>query len=287
MTFAASATPARTALAPLLLQRMVRLDFTSADATPAELRESSEVPYFADLSARYGLAFRADALAGDRLVGYSEMAERLLDALAPLDDPIDLVVVGHAVPDADIGRFVGCTLSAAAPGEALPFAISDQGNATAFTALRLAGEYAKTGDVHHVLVVLLDQTTLPYDVDLVPSAQPLHDSGVALLLGPGEPGRGLAVRQVADVDVDQAAALLAEILADLGHERGPAAVVVGPALAAVAAVADVTAFPVTVAGAGRPAGALWWAAAESDGSRVILADYDPALRYLCIAAVDR
>jgi hypothetical protein len=281
VTFAAAATPVRTALAPLRLLRMARLTFTAADATPPDLRESCELLYFADMSARYGLPFRADALAGDRLVGYSEMAEKLLDALAPLDEPIDIVVVGHAVPDADIGRFVGCTLSAAAPGEALPFAISDQGNATSFTALRLAGEYARAGDVRHVLVVLLDQTTLPYDIDLSELAQPLHDSGIALLFGPAGPGNGLAVRQLADVDSDQVAELLAETVAELVGDRAPSALVVGQTLAGA------TTLPATVAEAGRPAGALWWALDESAGPRVVLADYDPALRYLCVATVDR
>jgi hypothetical protein len=167
----------------------------------------------------------------------------------------------------------------------MPFAVADQGAATAFTALRLAGEYARDAGVELVVVVLLDSTLLPYTSELAPDAVPQHDCGVGLLLR-RDPRAALVVRQTT-VPTDGASegatdGEVADRLAELLGEAGAhAADVVGHRLAALC--------PGTVAaGTGRPAGAVLWAAVDAAGDgRLVVADWDRELGYLCVAAVDR
>ena len=108
--------------------------------------------------------------------------------------------------------------------------------------------------------------------------------------GAGAPARVTAVRQHADVAADDVAELAAAELLGLVAGRPDVPVVLGDGLAAAwpAHPRDL----VTVAPPGRPSTGVWWAlldALASDPDRprpVVVADYEPGLRYLCLVAVE-
>lgn len=219
--------------------------------------------YLADLVRPRGLALDA-GLSGH---SYGEMAEALLRASVTEDEPVDMLVVAFANHDVYPGRALATYLSSLCPGTPLSFAVCDQGPAAAFTALRIfhAAKPARA------LLLVLEQSALPY-----PSDAPLPEQhrGVALLLDAAEPPS--RVRQHAGVDAADVPQLLA-----LGPEPGTP-LLIGEALAA--------AWPghpphTAVAPPRQPMTGVWWLAADPAvrQGRIVVADYDPALRYLSCA----
>ncbi|WFE36207.1 hypothetical protein [Micromonospora sp. WMMD975] len=223
------------------------------------------------------------------------MAASLIPALVPDDEPVDLLVLAFAVHDALPGRATAAYLSHVCPGTPMSFALCDQGSAAAFTGLRIAGAQPAG---RRSLVLAVEQSVLPYDPGV---AVPERHRAVALLLGGGPavggdmaPGDGpaagagarvTALRQHADVGPDDVAGLAAAELRGLGAGRADVAVVLGAGLAGVATGAS----PVTVVPPGQPMTGVWWALLDRldegpgrDGT-VVAADYDPELRYLCLA----
>ena len=89
------------------------------------------------------------------------MAEELIRSVVPPDEPVDVLVLAFAVPDARPGRATASYLSHVCPGEPLAFAICDQGSAAAFTGLRLIREYARTGGCARGLLLVVEQAILP------------------------------------------------------------------------------------------------------------------------------
>jgi 4-hydroxymandelate oxidase len=154
----------------------------------------------------------------------------------------------------------------------MAFAVSDQGRAGAHTALRLLLDYARAGVHERALLVVAEQRSLPYDPG-VPVEVPAAHCAVAVHLGPS--GLPAAVpRVLPGVDL----ADVPQLLGDLG----PATVVLGGHLAD----ADVKADTVVLADPRQPMTGVWAALAglsDVDGP-VVLADYDPALRYLCVSS---
>jgi hypothetical protein len=278
--------------APLQLIRARRSSFAPGTAAARMGRDSGEAVYYSDLATRYGLEFRPEALADTDSACFVEMAEQLLSDLQPMPGPIDLVVIGNAAPDLDIGRFVGCALSEASGGAAM-FGVTDAGAATSFTALRAASAYAASAS--HILVFLLDQRVLPYDAVLEPGQQVTSDSGIALVFGPAEPGQGLRIRQYADVEAEGTHDILTAVLGDVSDVE---TVILGSGLAHQF---DVTGADkrIVVAPVGRPTCGQWWAYFDATGSdtagfdtagsgahRIFLADYDATDRSLSVAVVD-
>src|SRR4029078_6392134 len=93
--------------------------------------------YLSDLVAPHGIALREgsrDAVDGH---SYGEMAEALIRAAVPEDEPVDVLVLAFAVPDVRPGRSTPAYLSLICPGNPMAFAVCDQGPAAAFTGLRL------------------------------------------------------------------------------------------------------------------------------------------------------
>ena len=147
--------------------------------------------YVGDMLAPFGLALGPFEHEGQ---SYGEMAESLLGELLPAGEEAGLLILAHAVPDILPGRATATYLSHVCPGRPLAFAVSDQGTAGAFTALRLAREYARTGDVARAVILIVEQASLPYDTG-TGSVPALH-AGVALLTGdrPVAPVTDIAVR---------------------------------------------------------------------------------------------
>jgi 4-hydroxymandelate oxidase len=293
---------------PLRLTRAQRRVFaeTSDLAGDPELRV-----FIGDMVRPYGLPLREDLLSAPSGHAYGQMAETLLRAVVPPAEPVDLLVLAFAIHDIRIGQATAVYLSSVCPGEPLAFAVCDQGSAAAFTGLRLAGDYARTGACRRALLLVVEQSALHYRPAAVPGPAapvPARHAAVALLFetaeaaGPGGAGGGASggasrgggaalteVRQRADVAPAAVRAALAAEVAGLAAGRAGTTLVLGGALADLAgAAAGSLAGQVLVGPAGQPYTGVWWelAGRAAAGGLTLVADYDPALRYLCVSAVD-
>lgn len=225
------------------------------------------------------------------------MLTGLIGELVPPDQPADALILGFTTPDLLPGRATATYLSHVCPGNPAAFAVCDQGCAVGFTALRLARDCAVTAGVpeggwRRVLVAVAEQARLYYDPP-APASVPARHAAFAMLCeaGPARP-QGPSLRAVLvrpDVPAGQAAAALRRELAALpeeGQERRT--LVLGDGLAPLAGD-GVPGWDETVTPAGQPATGVWrelaaWAAKPAGRpGRLTIADYDPALRYLCLA----
>ena len=263
------------------------------DAPAAYLREARHRAklheYLSDLVQPHGIALREGARDAREGQSYGEMAEALIRESVPEHEPIDLLVLAFAVPDVRPGRATAAYLSEVCPGNPMAFAVCDQGSAAAFTGLRLALGPARDGDRRRSAVLVLEQAALGYEPP-VPVALPARHAAVALVLGPAGDRRLDTVRQHAGVDPQRAGDLLAAQLAELSAGQPDTIVVLGGDLP------DPPGYHVCRARGDQPDTGVWSALAGvlagEDGSappdaRVVVASYDRALRYLCLAVVER
>jgi 4-hydroxymandelate oxidase len=244
--------------------------------------------YLSDMVAPYGLALRDEVLAAGAGHSYGEMAEPLVDAVVDADTPVDLLVLAYAIHDVRFGRNTATYLSGRCAGNPLAFAVCDQGAAAPFSALRAMHAYAATGACQRALLVVVEQSALHYEL-AEPARVPGRHAAVALLLErrPGVPS--VAVRQRTAVDPGEVDALLTAELAGLPPGRG-AALVLGADLAerwtGHPAVDELVPAP-----AGQPYTGVWWELSRRlpgwwlRGRHVVVAEYEPALGYLCTAAL--
>ena len=240
--------------------------------------------YLADLTEPYGVPLREDLLAAGVGHSYGEMGEELLRAVLAEDDPVDLLILPFAMPDVRPGRSTALYLSSVCPGRPEAFAISDQGFAAPFTAIRLAGTYLATGECRSALVLVLEQSVLHHapllgEGETAPPLPERH-AGVALRFDGSVP----QVSQYTDVDADDAAQRVARL-----DSAQPSVFVLGAGLPDVA-VADEVIRP-----KGQPLTGIWTAYAEhaerwnSERRRIVLADYDAGMRTLslCVFEIGR
>lgn len=246
--------------------------------------------YTADLVRPYGLALREDLLAQGAGQSYGEMAEAVIHDLVADDEPVDLIVLAVGVHDIRLGRATACYLAEVCPGTPMAFTVCEQGTAAPFTALRLIGDYARAGMVpRRALFLVTEQSVLHYE-PAVPVELPERAVAVGLLCEPAPAGHPVVVRQHADVSPQLAGALLADDVAALSAGRSAVTLVLGNGLTQIGHtyLADHT----VLAPAGRPYTGPWWEFADNldqwraDGRLVLLADYEPDLRYLCLSALD-
>ncbi|MCX5215067.1 hypothetical protein OG689_38400 [Kitasatospora sp. NBC_00240] len=282
---------------PWGIRRAVRLAFPGPGAPAADPVHTARLRrYLTDLLHPYGLELEAGALdpgASPDGRSYGEMAEALIRAVVPEGEAVDLLVLAHSVPDITPGRATTTYLSHICPGTPMALAVSDQGAASAFTALRLVDAYARSGGLRRALLLVVEQESLPYDPK-VPVVVPAGNHGVALLFGEPLPGeRVAAVSRVAThiLATDSPAAALAAELGGPGD--GSAQGAVTAILGATAAAAAAHRWPAGLrfADAGQPATGVWWELAgelaePSTGPRtVVLADYDAGPHHLSLATV--
>lgn len=260
-------------------------------ADPANRARSAE--YLADMARPYAREVPA-ALFGDPpspALGqsYGEMAEALIASAVHADEPVDLLVLAFSVHDLWPGRQTAAYLSHLTLGAPMAFAICDQGPAAAVSGLRIAREYVASGAVTRALLVVVEQAALPYDCT---ATLPAEHQGVAMLFGDGavSQARVAAVRQYPCVPADQAAGLAAADLAELTAGYQETALVLGDALAALwaaPAAGRVRAVP-----PGQPCTGVWQVLADelTDSGRqpglLVVADYDPGLRYLSLTSFE-
>jgi 4-hydroxymandelate oxidase len=253
------------------LARIERRDF----AEPATDLDRPEhlAGYLADLVRPYPVELVSAMPAGQ---SYAEMAAALINATVPASRPVDLLLLCFAVPDLHPGRATATYLSHLCPGTPLSFAICEQGSAAAFTGLRIASEYLASEDCQRALLLVLEQAGLPYRV---PVPVPAEHRGVALLLESGGDGPQLTgLQQVAGVPADQVAKTLAELTAD----RPTAPLLLSESLATHWPNQDRT----RIVSAGQPLTGLWWQLSDelTEATDLLLADYEPQLGYLSLAA---
>lgn len=249
---------------PLGLSRIVHRSYPSG-TTPVS--SDDVVRHLSDLCAGYDVPYVASSALGNT---FTAMAT---DLVASIDTPVDLVIVAHDTPDLDHRLAATTYLSEALPTSALQFTVSEGGSCTPYTALRLANGYASRHDYQRVLVLLLDQATLPY-----PTGMPLSgDAGVALLLDRSS-ANGLSFRQISGVSLASVPAVLADLL------PSPVQVIAGPG---INPGRDLPSHVSVVwhAPAGAPCTATWAGLASHAGSPVALVDYEPRTGELGVCAV--
>lgn len=233
--------------------------------------------YLEDMLGCHGLAFQVTRFAEGNGNSFVDLASALLRGMAPLDGEVDLIVIAHAFADCDPSRSAACHVTQDCPGEPLAFAISDQGVVSPFTAVRIAQAYGG----ERALVIILDQSTTPYDEPALEGVR--FDHAVGVLLTCAGPASVRAVRQYLDVARDQVRELLIT-------ELPPASTVILGA--ALDPETDLPQGEWTVRQAPRDqlctgvwtelaAGLPDWA-----GQRVLAIDYDPALEYLCLLDIE-
>ncbi|MFD5649186.1 hypothetical protein [Streptomyces sp. NPDC127039] len=153
--------------------------------------------FFEDLLGPFGAKPDEELLRSGRQVTHRHLADRLVDSEAVRGARPQLLIVAYALPDVVPFTAVAPHLTERLGGEAVNFALSQQGLAAPFTALRIADAHARSGRAAEVVLAVLEQTTLPVDVPLVREKE-LTDSAAALVLraasGPG--GGGLRLGRV-------------------------------------------------------------------------------------------
>jgi 4-hydroxymandelate oxidase len=263
-------------------------------AEQSELALDPELRVFlGDMVAPYGLPLREDLLAAGCGQAYAQMAEALLPAVLPAGEAVDLIVLAFAIHDIRIGQATAVYLSGRCAGDPLAFAVCDQGAAAAYTGLRLVGEYARSG-CRRGLLLVVEQSALHYQPAAVSGpAAPVPDvhAAVALLFDQTGPAGRAAVRQFPATAPGDVPAGLAAAVAEVAAGRPDVTLIAGPGLAGVPVPAG-AGWRILAAPAGQPYTGTWWELAglcpewTDGGPLVLLADYDPALGYLCLAALD-
>ncbi|MFE4599285.1 hypothetical protein ACFRKE_00320 [Kitasatospora indigofera] len=279
------------------IRRAARLAFPQPAALAGDPVHTRRLRrYLADLLHPYGREPDPDALGPEAVScdgqSYGEMAETLIDAIVPPGETVDLLVLAHSIPDITPGRATTTYLSHVCPGTPMAFAVSDQGAAGAFTALRLVDAYARSGGLRRALLLVVEQDSLPYHPG-VPVPEVAASRGVALLFGEPLPGeRAARVSRVGThvLHPDAPGAALAAELGALGGGPEPVTAVLGGVSTVDAAhprPADLR-----FADAGQPGTGVWWelagelAGPPAGPRRLLLADHDPGLRHLSLATVD-
>jgi hypothetical protein len=269
---------------PFGLARIVHRRFNGGTA---RLDDDFSVRHFSDLTKGYGVAYRRDIAERAAANTFTTMAMDLLGTAAEPDEPVEIVIVAHVTPDADCRLAATTYLTHALPATALVFSISDNGPSTPYTALCLAGDYARRHGYQRALVLVMDQATLPYD-----TGEPRHalagDAAVAILLRRGDP-TGLALRQVTAVRPDGVAATIERVLREVAGPDEPVAMIAGTGIDPdrdLPARAEV----VWCAPSGYPGTATWEGLAQHFGAhaggRLVLADYDRDAGDLSICVID-
>lgn len=219
------------------------------------------------------LALPVGSLTGQ---SYGEMAKALLAKLA-LAEPVDLLVLAFSIHDMWPGRATATYLSHLCPGTPLSFAICDQGSAAPFTGLRVI----RDSRPRRALLIAVEQAALPYACAVPP---PVAHLGVAMVYGNGTGADVVDLRQHPDVAPDAVAGLAARQVGELsaGHRR------VRLVLSETLALAWPDHPDHAKAPNGQPTTGVWWQLVESltdPTDLVVVGDYDPELRYLCLAAL--
>jgi hypothetical protein len=280
------------------LVRAVRRTFSGPARFLADPASRARVgQYLADMAGPYGREVPAalfdDPLSPELGQSYGEMGEALIGPAVSSDESVDLLILAFSIHDLWPGRPAAAYLSHLTPGAPMAFALCDQGSAAAFSALRIAREYASSAGIRRALLIVVEQAALPYSS---PVPLPAQHRGVAMLYGHSDAdsarpmARVTGLRQHPGILPGAAAGQAADDLKELAAGHREVGLVLSAALAAVwtAPVAG----RVRVMPPGQPSTGVWWglidefAGAAGRPDLLVAADYDPGLRYLCLTAFE-
>lgn len=181
-------------------------------------RDDELLRYMRDLHGSFGVEIREELLEHATNVSFTDLGERVLRAIPPPAWPPDLLIVTYGLPDCQPLKTVSSHLDYLLGGARHSFAISEQGLAAPFTALRIANAYARAGRCQSLALFVLEQTTFPYWMPLVHET-PLADSGVVLLLE--QDGERESTFEASELrrGANGLAALLSELDGTLDHKQ--------------------------------------------------------------------
>ncbi|MFC8453524.1 hypothetical protein [Kitasatospora sp. NPDC057223] len=255
--------------------------------------------FVSDLARPYGLELREDLLRRGVGHSYGEMAEELLAQALPAGEPVDLLILAFSSPDVRPGRSAAVHLSRFCPGAPLAFAVCDQGPAAAFTALRIASDYSRSGACRRAVVLAVEQTSLHHR-PAAPVVLPDRHRAVALVCEQTDGDEAL-VRQSSGAVADSAPAQVRSEWAALGPQAalisgpelalGPQAALSGPEPEREAGLGRDPLGPVVEAGPGQPFTGVWTQLAErlpawrAERRPVLVADLDRRLGRLSTLAL--
>lgn len=276
------------------------------DGTASGIRDGLLESYLTDMLSQYGLVLRDDVDLQNSGHSYGQMGGSLIPSVLPSagppgalteaepgQQPVDLLIFAFAVPDLAPGRSTAAYLARLCPGDPLAFTICDQGVAAPYTALRLLGAYGGTADCRRAALLVAEQATAFYDP---PAQAELPTRNAAVLLVFEDRGDGGAagfgpVRQLRGVGPAAVADAVGAVVAELAAGQGDVTLITGNGL-------DSHPLPPLAAGrhvaapSGQPCTGAWWQlvgelrSPAATGQRVLIADYDAALEYVCVAAID-
>lgn len=262
------------------------------EGTSSGARDQQLGCYLADMLGQYGLVPRDDVDLQSSGHSYGEMAKSLIPAVLALDGlagssqrPVDLIIFAFAVADLAPGRSTATYLARLCPGEPLAFTICDQGIAAPYTALKLLGAYSGSAGCRRAVLMVAEQATAFYDLP-APAEMPTRHAAVLLVFDADSEGGFGPVRQVRGVGPAAAYDVVTAAVTELASGHGDVTLITGNGLDSCGLM------PQLAAPAGQPCTGVWWqlvgglGSAGATGRRVLLADYDAALEYVCIAAID-
>jgi hypothetical protein len=150
-----------------------------SDPNPCPFDEQM-LEYYQDLVAQFDLPFDERRLSDGPNVSYTELADALLAAPGFTVPPPDLILLTYAVPDLHPLHVVSAYVNARLGNGARSMAVSEQGLRSPYTALRIADAFHRSGRCDHALLLVLEQTSLPYHDPFVHDT-PLAETGAALV----------------------------------------------------------------------------------------------------------
>jgi hypothetical protein len=246
--------------------------------------------YLTDMLGQYGLVLAEDADIASEGHSYGDMAKSLIPAvLEPARQPVDLLIFAFAVADLAPGRSTAAYLASLCPGEPLAFTICDQGIAAPYTALRLLGAYGGSADCRRAVLMVAEQATAFYKPPVSANMPARHAAVLLVFDADGHGGLG-PVRQVRGVGPADASDMVNVAVTELAAGHDDVTLITGNGLDA--SCPPLTAGRHLAAPPGQPCTGTWWELAgelkspTATGRRMLIADYDPVLEYLCITAID-
>ncbi|MFC4033185.1 hypothetical protein ACFO3J_17060 [Streptomyces polygonati] len=267
---------------PLQLAGAVGLGFSTD--SPTALDPDLRV-FVGDLVRPYGLPLDEERITAGSGQSYAEMGEAVIAELVTPDRPVDLLIEVFASPDIQPGRAASVHLGSHCPGQPFAFALTEQGTAGAFSALRLVRSYLAGGAFERALVLVMEQAGLPY---VPPDGTPVADRARAV---------GLLWERASDLTVTlpgesarlrppEAHERIGAALAETPATRREPLLLLGPGLADFAAPPGAETLR---ARRENPYTGLWSLLADTlprvraERRSVLVAEYDPLLGYLDLA----